>query len=177
MVNLIKKFLYNYIFNENELILIPNISYKLILLNKLVSVFAQNKGSLKYSVHYSSKIIGTKSNIIIENNCSKVLTSFAVSGSCYIAVFSNSKLQIGENTIFAPNICIQTANHDSFNRDLYHEKDVIIGKNCWIGYGVVILPGVVIGDNVTIGANSVVNKSFTDNVVIAGVPAKIIKEL
>lgn len=56
-------------------------------------------------------------------------------------------------------------------------KPVVIGDNVWIGEGVVIMPGVSIGDNVIIGANAVVTHSFPKNVVIAGVPAKIIKYL
>lgn len=56
-------------------------------------------------------------------------------------------------------------------------KPVSIGNNVWIGEGVAIMPGVTIGDNVIIGANAVVTHSFPKNVVIAGVPARIIKSL
>lgn len=51
-----------------------------------------------------------------------------------------------------------------------------IGNNCYIGPGAKIYGGIVIGDNVAIGANAVVNKSFADNVTIAGIPAKIISQ-
>ena len=54
---------------------------------------------------------------------------------------------------------------------------VTIGDNCWIGGGAVICPGVTLGNNVVVGAGSVVTKSFGDNVVIAGNPAKVIREL
>jgi serine O-acetyltransferase len=50
-----------------------------------------------------------------------------------------------------------------------------IGDNVTIGAGAKVLGGIVIGDNVTIGANAVVTKSLPDNVVAAGVPAKIIR--
>lgn len=50
-----------------------------------------------------------------------------------------------------------------------------IGDNVVIGAGAKILGDIEIGNNVIIGANAVVTKSFPDNVVIAGVPAKIIK--
>lgn len=56
-------------------------------------------------------------------------------------------------------------------------KPVCIGNDVWIGEGVCIMPGVTIGDNVIIGANAVVTHSFPKNVVIVGVPAKIIKTL
>ncbi|MFT4095294.1 MAG: acyltransferase [Niabella sp.] len=54
-------------------------------------------------------------------------------------------------------------------------RKVTIGNNVYIGYDTVILPGVSIGNNVIIGAKSLVTKSFPDNVVIGGVPARVIK--
>ena len=53
----------------------------------------------------------------------------------------------------------------------------ILECNFWAGGGVTILPGVTLGDNVVVGAGSVVTKSYGDNVVLAGNPARIIKEL
>lgn len=55
-------------------------------------------------------------------------------------------------------------------------KRIIIGDNCWIGSGTVILAGVTIASGCVIGANSVVTKSFPENCVIAGNPAKVIKQ-
>ena len=54
---------------------------------------------------------------------------------------------------------------------------ITIGDNCWIGGGSIICPGVTIGDNVVVGAGSVVVKDVPSNVVVAGNPAKIIREL
>ena len=53
-------------------------------------------------------------------------------------------------------------------------KKITVGTNCFIGCRSVILPGVTIGNNVIVGANSVVNSDIPDNVVCAGIPAKII---
>lgn len=61
-------------------------------------------------------------------------------------------------------------------RELADEADIIIGENCWIGDGVVILAGTTIGDNCVIAANSVVKGSYKNNVLIGGLPAKILKE-
>lgn len=61
-------------------------------------------------------------------------------------------------------------------RPLYSKGKIHIGKNVWLGDNVVVMPGVSIGENSIVGANSVVTKDIPDNVVAAGVPAKVIRE-
>ncbi|MBE1425957.1 acetyltransferase-like isoleucine patch superfamily enzyme [Desulfomicrobium macestii] len=52
--------------------------------------------------------------------------------------------------------------------------EILIGSNVFIGYGAIIMPNVQIGNNVVVGAGTIVTKNVPDNVVVAGVPAKII---
>ncbi len=61
--------------------------------------------------------------------------------------------------------------------DLELTAPIKIGDNVYIGMNCTILPGVSIGDNVIVGAGSIVTKSFPGGVVIAGVPARVIKKL
>ena len=56
------------------------------------------------------------------------------------------------------------------------EKETLIGENCFIGYGAVIMPGTKLGKQCIVGANAVVCGDFPDYCVIAGVPAKIVKK-
>ena len=90
-------------------------------------------------------------------------------------------IQIGDNCMIGPKTCIYAISHplDPIERQkgIGLPLKVIIGNNVWIGGGVTILPGVNLGNNVVVGAGSVVTKSFGDNVVIAGNPAKIIKKI
>lgn len=90
-----------------------------------------------------------------------------------------STIEIGDNCMFAPNVQLYTATHPLHpvkrNSGLEYAKPIKIGNNVWLGGGVIITPGVTLGDNVVVGAGSVVTKSFPDNVVIAGNPARIIK--
>lgn len=51
----------------------------------------------------------------------------------------------------------------------------VVGDNCYFGVGSRILGPVQIGNNVSVGANAVVTKNLPDNVVVGGVPARIIK--
>jgi acetyltransferase-like isoleucine patch superfamily enzyme len=56
-------------------------------------------------------------------------------------------------------------------------KPINIGNNVFIGYGAVIMPGVTIGDNVVIGAGTIVTKDIPSNVVAAGTPPRVIRQL
>lgn len=91
----------------------------------------------------------------------------------------NGGIEIGEKTMIGPNVTIVTLNHDinPQTRINAFPKSVKIEKNVWVGADCTILPGVTIGENSVIGAGSVVTKDVPDNVVVAGNPAKVIKEI
>ena len=88
---------------------------------------------------------------------------------------------IGSNVFIAPRVCIFTATHpiDAAIRNtrLEYGKPVSIGNNVWIGGNTVINPGVVIGDGSIIGSGSVVAKDVPPNVIAAGNPCRIIREI
>lgn len=126
--------------------------------------------------HFTTRVLHPK-GLVIENNCVKVRTSFAVSGGCYINC--GDGLHIGEGTIWAPNVAIVSQTHDIADFDKAPPTPGIrIGRQCWIGFGSVILPGVTLGDRTIVGANSVVRASFPEGrVVIAGMPAVAVRSL
>lgn len=84
---------------------------------------------------------------------------------------------IGDGTMIGPNVIIATDNHDMNNKMVLRCKSVTIGKNVWIGAGARILPGVHVGDNAVVGAGAVVTKNVEANSVVAGVPARFIKNI
>ncbi|WP_020680750.1 sugar O-acetyltransferase [Marinobacterium rhizophilum] len=88
---------------------------------------------------------------------------------------------IGDNCFIAPQVGIYTATHpiDPAQRcsGLEYAESVRIGNNCWIGGHATINPGVELGNNVVVASGSVVTRSFGDNVVIGGNPAKVIKSV
>ena len=90
-------------------------------------------------------------------------------------------MKIGDNAQIAPNVSIYTAGHpvhpDSRNSGYEYGIAISIGDNVWIGGNTCILPGVTIANNVVIGAGSVVTKDIPDNVIAAGNPCKIIREI
>ena len=54
---------------------------------------------------------------------------------------------------------------------------MVIGRNCWIGAGAIILPGVTVGDNTVVGAGSVVTKDIPANVVAVGNPCRVLRPI
>ena len=88
-------------------------------------------------------------------------------------------IYIGDNSLIGHNTVIATLNHDinpNYRADTI-PKPVKIGKNVWIGSGVIILPGVTIGDNAVIGAGSIVTKDIPKDMIAVGNPAKVIKSI
>lgn len=98
-----------------------------------------------------------------------------------ISAGEEAKVTIGKNCAIGYRVSIKAVTHDSEN-PCPNERgevsmtgaDIKIGDFCWIGDNVFIREGVTLGNNIVVGANSVVTKSFQDNVVIAGIPAKIV---
>lgn len=105
--------------------------------------------------------------------------NFYVNHNCVI--LDVNTITIGNNVLFGPNVQVYTATHpiDAQLRNSGKEMGypIEIGDNVWVGGGAIICPGVTIGDNVVIGAGSVVTKDIPKNVVVAGNPAKIIKNI
>lgn len=60
---------------------------------------------------------------------------------------------------------------------LEFSREIRVGNNVWFGAGVTVLPGVTIGDNTVIGAGSIVNKDIPANVVAAGNPCRVLREI
>ena len=98
-----------------------------------------------------------------------------------LIVLDVNRVTIGKNCMIAPNVGLYSATHPVRAEERYNGVElglpITIGDNCWIGAGSIINPGVTIGNNVVVASGAVVTKSFPDNVLIGGCPAKIIKEL
>jgi acetyltransferase-like isoleucine patch superfamily enzyme len=137
----------------------------------LMNFFCQRilgmNGDIPWMVHFTSTV---KGKITIGKDVEK---SFALSGGCYIQ--GTNGIEIGDETIFASGVKIVSANHSRENLKKSDSCEPIrIGKRCWIASNAVILPGVQLGDDVIVGAGAVVTQSFPSNVVVVGVPARIL---
>ncbi len=90
------------------------------------------------------------------------------------------EVHIGEFTLFGPAVQIYTATHPldaAARRKAELAKPIVIGSDCWVGGGAIILPGVQIGNGTVIGAGSVVTKNVPSGVLAAGNPCRVLREL
>lgn len=96
-----------------------------------------------------------------------------------IYIDGRSGIVFGQNVWLGPNVSVISKNHDFTKYTEYTESPPIkIGKNSLLLAGCTILPGVELGNHVIVAAGAVVTKSFTeDDILIGGIPAKIIKKI
>lgn len=98
-----------------------------------------------------------------------------------LTLVDDTHIYVGDYTMIGPNVTIATAGHpvnpELRERGMQYNLPVHIGKNCWLGAGVVVLPGVTIGDHVVIGAGSIVTKDIPSNVVAVGNPCRVLREV
>lgn len=102
-----------------------------------------------------------------------------------VSITSRKKIVIEEGTIIAPNVIIVDSDFHRpwppeerfYGLGQENDREVHIGKNVWIGMNSIILKGVTIGDNAMVAAGSVVTKPVPPNAIVAGVPARVVREL
>lgn len=123
-----------------------------------------------WPVHWTSKVVAPN-KIIRGSRCPGLAKGCHIDG--------RNGIEIGNNTWIGPQVCIISMNHNVYDYSQYVEGDsIVIGDNCWIGAGSIILAGVKLGNHVVVAAGAVVTKSFErDDIVLAGVPARLVKEL
>ena len=89
-------------------------------------------------------------------------------------IICDVEVVIGPHTMLAWNVVVMDSYRDA---RFGGPRRVVIGKNAWVGFESVILPGVTIGENSVVGARSVVVRDVPGNVIVAGNPARVLREL
>lgn len=96
-----------------------------------------------------------------------------------LTLVDDTHIYVGDGTMFGPNVTLATAGHpidpQLRGKGLQYNMPIRIGRNCWLGAGVIVMPGVTVGDNTVIGAGSIVTKDIPSNVVAVGNPCKVLR--
>lgn len=113
---------------------------------------------------------------------SRIVIGDRVTATSNLHIAAHSKITIGDDVMLASNVFIADAVHGYQDADVPYKDQpmervapIRIGKGCWIGQNVVILPGVSIGEQSIIGANSVVTKRIPKQCIAIGAPARVVK--
>lgn len=145
---------------------------------------------------FLSNLVGLYSRTIIVTRCKGAFISIGnnvgISGA---TIYARKGITIGDNTCIGGNVKILDNDFHPVEYEKRNElllgkapeegerasyigaKEITIGKNCFIGCNAIILKGTTLGDGCVVGAGAVVSGSFSDNQVIAGNPAKVIKTI
>ena len=98
-----------------------------------------------------------------------------------LTMVDDTHIYVGDYTMIGPHVTLATAGHPilpELREKIYqYNAPIHIGRNCWLGAGVVVLPGITIGDNSVIGAGSIVTKDIPANVVAYGNPCKVVRKI
>jgi maltose O-acetyltransferase len=119
-------------------------------------------------------LVGNPRNVIVGRN-------LAINHGVYIQ--GHDCVTIGDDVVLSPRCMILDSGlrvddvNDRKERKEHIKTMTSIGHNVWIGAGAIILPGVSLGDNCIVGAGSVVTKSFPASSLVAGNPARVLREL
>jgi lipopolysaccharide O-acetyltransferase len=114
----------------------------------------------------------------------KIIIGSQVRASHFVHIAATSMVEIGDNVLMGSKVTITDHNHGQYSkrnsspliapslRPLDHDRKVVIGKDVWLGDGVVVTPGATIGEGSVIGANSVVLGNIPPFTIAAGAPAR-----
>ena len=98
-----------------------------------------------------------------------------------LTLVDDTHIYVGDHTMIGPNVTLATAGHPIWpelrEKAYQFNCDIHIGRNCWLGAGVIVLPGITIGDHTVVGAGSVVTRDLPANVVAVGNPCRVLREI
>ncbi len=117
------------------------------------------------------------------NNASLIIGDrFSANGNARIIADNGGEIRIGSGVMIGPNVVIRASNHAHKRTDIPIWEQgqtggkIVIGDDVWIGANVVVVSGVTIGSHVIVAAGAVVTRDVPDYAVVAGVPARLIRD-
>lgn len=156
---------------------------KLEIIKTYVYPFDKNKLKLFF---YQKKFLKLGEGTYIDfpvkiKGCSNIYIGKDVVINSFVHIWGNGGVSIGDRVMIASHVSITSLTHDYNSVNKRYEPalkgKIVISEDVWIGSHAVILPNVYIGKGAVIGAGAVVTKDVPDYTIVAGVPAKPIKNI
>jgi len=128
----------------------------------------------------SGSILRVSGSTAVRGKRIKIGENVGLSDYCHIQ--GGGGVEIGNDTICGPFVSFHPENHGieasevPIRKQASTYKGISVGRNCWIGAKSTLLDGCVVGDNCVVAAGSVVNRQFDSNVIIGGVPARVLRQ-
>lgn len=161
--------------NERNTIILKKGAY---LRNSSINVYGNNN---KVIVNEDCKLLDVEIHIEDDNNEIILGKNTTIAGSTHLACIEGTSIYIGEDCMFSKDITFRTGDSHSIvdleGVRINPSKDIYIGDHVWVGNKVIITKGSRIPNSSIVGTGAIVGKEFVrSNVIIAGVPAKVVKE-
>lgn len=152
-------------------------------------IFGKNFNGRKLHIY----VVGDHCTVIFGANCEiygkiwvynrgsiTIGNNFKATTDVHLTAFHHCALTIGDGCLFSNVYAETTDHHTIFDKDTKKQvnqgKNIIVGDRVWCARDVIIAKGAVIGNDVVVGARSFVHGEIGNNVVVAGSPAKVIRE-
>ncbi|MBQ0735328.1 hypothetical protein [Aquimarina celericrescens] len=190
----ISGFIFKLLFSHKKLKIGKNFqcdTFPKVLLDKTASIEIGNnvifRRNVELRAHGTSKVnIGDNCRIdrgvrILGANKAQIVFEEGVRMGLYTVLNGGDSIRIGKKSLVSGYVYLQTSMHNyegnsSIQKQGYTHAPIDLGNDIWLGTHVVIFPGTTLGDKSIVGSSSVVNQSFDQNSIVAGIPAKLIKK-
>lgn len=150
----------------------------IVLIQKNVKLIVENGGEIVFGKH----VVIKEGTVIYAKKDAKIIIGNNTSTGHNTEISANNYINIGYDVIMGAYTYITDSNHSYKDKNIPIRKQPMnsgkttVGNNVWLGRNVMILKNANIGNNSVVGGGSVVTKKFENNLILGGVPAKVIRE-
>jgi len=135
------------------------------------------------TITFGKNVVIKDSTVIYAKENAKVSIGDNTSTGHHTEISANQLISIGDDVIMGAHTYITDSNHGhslkgiAFRKQPMEVEKILIGNNVWLGRNVMLLKGSELSSDTIVAAGAVVTKRFSGNVILGGVPAKVIKSI
>ncbi|MBR5125405.1 MAG: acyltransferase [Oscillospiraceae bacterium] len=149
-----------------------------VLQNTSISIYGDNNTIL---IGKWCRLVNADLYIEDSGNCIEIGEHTRILGKTHLAAIEGTRISVGRDCLFSSDVHFRTGDSHSIldmqGRRINSSEDIVLGNHVWVGTKVTCLKGTAVADHSIIGACALVTGKFTaPNCILAGVPAKVVKE-